>query len=400
MAKRKTRSSSLSSEASDQSSSGSDTDSRGTAAAATATVSDSADSSDDSDSDPEITIKKPVKSSTSSANKNPAYKQTSKRGGGVRGSSTSERGRKNKNQSQRPVKKQINTESSDDEMLASSTAVSSAATSPNKNAKSKTGGIKKPDGGARPNTRQRGGTKVRRSRHVTGRNHASLIDTDSEMEMTSTANESVTSSPRKKSGGRPPRNKKEGGECEERTKASSFSGEDSAEEASRIRKTGPRASERGANNSSINDRILGTHHLEKQTSSAEGAGGAMGANPSSQRLPPPLHPGNASGVILPPVRRTFDGCTPLEERKCPTPGCDSSGHLSGSGGKLDRHFTQEACPMFHNMTGKECREFRLEINKKHSARRKATNLMHGAMSPLGSPSSEQKRHSQMVSINL
>ena len=101
-------------------------------------------------------------------------------------------------------------------------------------------------------------------------------------------------------------------------------------------------------------------------------------------------------MILPPVRRTFDGCTPIEERKCPTPGCDSSGHLSGST-KFDYHFTQDACPVYHNMIKKECRDFRNEINKKHSARRKATNTMAGARSPLGSPSIDQKRHAQIVS---
>ena len=30
---------------------------------------------------------------------------------------------------------------------------------------------------------------------------------------------------------------------------------------------------------------------------------------------------------LPPVRRDLDGMPPIEERKCPVSGCDSSGHL-------------------------------------------------------------------------
>ena len=32
-------------------------------------------------------------------------------------------------------------------------------------------------------------------------------------------------------------------------------------------------------------------------------------------------------VILPPVRRDLDGLSPIETRKCPVAGCDSSGHL-------------------------------------------------------------------------
>ena len=33
---------------------------------------------------------------------------------------------------------------------------------------------------------------------------------------------------------------------------------------------------------------------------------------------------------LPPVRRDLDGMPPIEERKCPVSGCDSSGHLGMS----------------------------------------------------------------------
>ena len=68
------------------------------------------------------------------------------------------------------------------------------------------------------------------------------------------------------------------------------------------------------------------------------------------------------------------------------------GHL---GGKLDRHFTCEACPLYHNTTRKAAKEFRVEVNKKQSARRKAATAL-AARSPLGSPTSDQKRHSQMV----
>ncbi|XP_022126487.2 histone acetyltransferase KAT7 [Pieris rapae] len=39
------------------------------------------------------------------------------------------------------------------------------------------------------------------------------------------------------------------------------------------------------------------------------------------------------------------------ERKCPVRGCDSTGHL---GGVADRHFTYDACPVYHNVTGPWC----------------------------------------------
>lgn len=41
-----------------------------------------------------------------------------------------------------------------------------------------------------------------------------------------------------------------------------------------------------------------------------------------------------------------------EDRKCPLENCDSMGHLSG---KLEKHFTIEACPMYHNRSVQACK---------------------------------------------
>jgi len=79
---------------------------------------------------------------------------------------------------------------------------------------------------------------------------------------------------------------------------------------------------------------------------------------------------------------------PIERRNCPVPGCDSRGHLSG---KLDRHFTHDACPLYHNTSQQECRERMKEYMRKDTARRKA-----GARSPLLSPSNEQKRYQEKI----
>lgn len=50
---------------------------------------------------------------------------------------------------------------------------------------------------------------------------------------------------------------------------------------------------------------------------------------------------------------------PIEKRKCPVEGCDSSGHL---GGLYERHFSVEACPVFHNVTKDETKvKIRLKI---------------------------------------
>ena len=400
MAKRKvTRSSSVSSEASEQSSSQSDTEqsSHGDGAGA----SGSAETSDDSESDPEVTLNKLASKSSPAIGKKTTSKEPAKRG---RVAST-KRGKKDVlARGKKSSNNRGNLSSEDESMGPTSTAVSSAAVSPTKNTTLKTI-TKKPANGARPNTRQRGGTNVRRSRHVTGRNASALMDTDSDSEMPSTANESVASSPRKKSGRG--RSQKSTRNEAEKIKASSFSGDDSQGEEGSNKKSslakdrvGP-GEEPSISATNITDRLLVTHNLERQNSSP-----SREVLPTINRVPLNVNTTQSStahgngpyhtGMTLPPVRRTFEGCTPMEERKCPTPSCDSTGHLSGSS-KLDRHFTQEACPLYHNMIKKDCRDFRSEINKKHAARRKANNIMAGARSPLGSPSVEQKRHSQMVS---
>ncbi|CAF4746286.1 unnamed protein product [Pieris macdunnoughi] len=43
--------------------------------------------------------------------------------------------------------------------------------------------------------------------------------------------------------------------------------------------------------------------------------------------------------------------TAPSEKRCPVRGCDSTGHL---GGVADRHFTYDACPVYHNVTGPWC----------------------------------------------
>lgn len=53
---------------------------------------------------------------------------------------------------------------------------------------------------------------------------------------------------------------------------------------------------------------------------------------------------------------------PIENRKCPVEGCDSTGHL---GGLYEKHFSVEACPVFHNITKEESKVsiFFLEVKQ-------------------------------------
>uniref|UniRef100_A0A1B0CTL8 Putative histone acetyltransferase kat7 isoform x1 n=1 Tax=Lutzomyia longipalpis TaxID=7200 RepID=A0A1B0CTL8_LUTLO len=78
------------------------------------------------------------------------------------------------------------------------------------------------------------------------------------------------------------------------------------------------------------------------------------------------------------------------ERKCPFEGCDSSGHL---GGQYEKHFTIEACPLYHNMTPAEAKLAFVERKKRDEERRKAM----AAYDPTKKvPTAEQKAYLQKI----
>ncbi|CAH1408143.1 unnamed protein product [Nezara viridula] len=80
-----------------------------------------------------------------------------------------------------------------------------------------------------------------------------------------------------------------------------------------------------------------------------------------------------------------------EERKCPMEGCDSNGHL---GGKILRHFTLEACPLYHNLTPHLCKEAYMDRLKKDEERKKAIAIVKAGRA--GSPTPEQKLYRDKV----
>lgn len=49
-------------------------------------------------------------------------------------------------------------------------------------------------------------------------------------------------------------------------------------------------------------------------------------------------------------RKVIPSYTDLKQ--CPTPNCDSQGHLTG---RFERHFTIAACPLYHNLTPEKCK---------------------------------------------
>lgn len=79
-----------------------------------------------------------------------------------------------------------------------------------------------------------------------------------------------------------------------------------------------------------------------------------------------------------------------EERRCPVEGCDSMGHL---GGLSEKHFTQEACPLYHNVSLEETKARRIE-RIKHEDERKKASILFDPMSNVTTV--EQKAHQMKI----
>ncbi|KAL0881171.1 hypothetical protein ABMA27_002283 [Loxostege sticticalis] len=79
------------------------------------------------------------------------------------------------------------------------------------------------------------------------------------------------------------------------------------------------------------------------------------------------------------------------ERRCPVRGCDSSGHL---GGKASRHFTWDACPVYHNVTGAWCVAAGEERAAAAATRRRALQALQ--QRPRTMPTIEQRAYQLKV----
>ncbi|XP_036359306.1 histone acetyltransferase KAT7-like [Octopus sinensis] len=90
--------------------------------------------------------------------------------------------------------------------------------------------------------------------------------------------------------------------------------------------------------------------------------------------------------------------TPLtdynENSRCPFPGCDSRGHMTG---KHETHRTISGCPLYHNTTADECKK-RFEERQKSSEERKkiVKNLNERRDLRRQQPTEEQKEKAQKV----
>uniref|UniRef100_A0A8C3L1E0 Histone acetyltransferase n=1 Tax=Chrysolophus pictus TaxID=9089 RepID=A0A8C3L1E0_CHRPC len=78
--------------------------------------------------------------------------------------------------------------------------------------------------------------------------------------------------------------------------------------------------------------------------------------------------------------------------KCPTPGCNSLGHLTG---KHERHFSISGCPLYHNLSADECKvraqSRDKQIEERMLAHRQDDNNRHATRHQVGSLHVEKLR---------
>ncbi|XP_054454824.1 histone acetyltransferase KAT7 [Anoplopoma fimbria] len=79
--------------------------------------------------------------------------------------------------------------------------------------------------------------------------------------------------------------------------------------------------------------------------------------------------------------------------KCPTPGCNSLGHLTG---KHERHFAVSGCPLYHNLSADECKVKAISREKQEEEVVKEENNSRHATRHQ-TPTSKQSRYKEQVS---
>ncbi|CAJ1080782.1 histone acetyltransferase KAT7 isoform X1 [Xyrichtys novacula] len=79
--------------------------------------------------------------------------------------------------------------------------------------------------------------------------------------------------------------------------------------------------------------------------------------------------------------------------KCPTPGCNSLGHLTG---KHERHFAVSGCPLYHNLSADECKVKAISREKQEEEvkTQEESNSRHATRNQ--TPTSKQSRYKEQV----
>ncbi|KAG7253827.1 hypothetical protein CRUP_029330, partial [Coryphaenoides rupestris] len=82
--------------------------------------------------------------------------------------------------------------------------------------------------------------------------------------------------------------------------------------------------------------------------------------------------------------------------KCPTPGCNSLGHLTG---RHERHFSISGCPLYHNLSSDECKGKATTRDKQVEERalsHRQDENRHATRNQSQAPSERQLRYKEKV----
>ncbi|KAK3529433.1 hypothetical protein QTP70_031110 [Hemibagrus guttatus] len=79
--------------------------------------------------------------------------------------------------------------------------------------------------------------------------------------------------------------------------------------------------------------------------------------------------------------------------KCPTPGCNSLGHLTG---KHERHFSISGCPLYHNLSADECKVKATEREKQEEERSQTQNEENRHATRHQAPTARQVKYKEKV----
>ncbi|XP_046710378.1 histone acetyltransferase KAT7 isoform X1 [Silurus meridionalis] len=79
--------------------------------------------------------------------------------------------------------------------------------------------------------------------------------------------------------------------------------------------------------------------------------------------------------------------------KCPTPGCNSLGHLTG---KHERHFSISGCPLYHNLSADECKVKATEREKQDEERSQTQNEENRHATRHQAPTARQVKYKEKV----
>ncbi|XP_053367697.1 histone acetyltransferase KAT7 [Clarias gariepinus] len=79
--------------------------------------------------------------------------------------------------------------------------------------------------------------------------------------------------------------------------------------------------------------------------------------------------------------------------KCPTPGCNSLGHLTG---KHERHFSISGCPLYHNLSAEECKVKATEREKEEEEKSQTQNEDNRHATRHQAPTARQVKYKEKV----